>query len=120
MVYYNIYFSMVTSNLEFYSLTHGDTNIIYRTTIWFDIIWIYQVVYNASLYKPIRDMVVRVENDLDECTPMRSKRSVTEVDMSQLAVLVWWSIKIFSQFRPILPCIHSNLSLCRTLSIQQW
>ena len=83
-------------------------------------IWIYQVVYNARLYKPIRDMVVRIENDLNECIPMRSKRSVTEVDMSQLAVLVWWSIKIISQYLAILPCIRLNLSLCMTLSIQQW
>ena len=49
----------------------------------------------------ISDMLVRIENDLNECTPMWSKRCVTEVDVSQLAVLVWWSIKLFSQRRAI-------------------
>jgi len=84
----------------------------------FHMIRIYQVVYNASLYNWHAGS--GIENNLNECTPMRSKRSVTEVDMTQLAVLVWWSIKIFSQRRAILPCIRSNLSLCMTLSIQQW
>ena len=34
MAYYNKYFCITTTNLEFYSLTHVDTNIIYMTSIW--------------------------------------------------------------------------------------